>query len=368
MDIYTPNPDPSKILYIKWSDIKNIKTLEGYKALRLKEAAEIIKDRTVVDNVLNKIIGKDSIERLDINTYPSDNDFLSDLDIIKHFPNLKDIAVMGDIETLRGIENSKIAVVDITSLGPKSRDFQSLANSNVRSLILLFVNKKDFKAVEGCKALEHLTIGKCPSPNFEDWQHTKLSFIKFWHYCKFKNLKDMYHIKTLKEVSIGACLQFEELLGDNSNIENLTVDGSRKFKVETLKTCPNLKSLLIGKGIMPGKEHLPKLENLKFLTLNELDFNIADLEIYSKLEELSIWKGRAINLSELPYLPFIKRLALSKMKINFDTYDLKSKMPNLEELILGTIKKADTANLIESNPNVKIVNLSKVIKMWFGNL
>ena len=86
------------------------------------------------------------------------------------------------------------------------------------------------------------------------------------------------------------------------------------------------------------------------------------------MEALSILKGRAINLSELPYPPFIRELTLDKVKINFDTYDLKSKMPNLQKLTLGTIKKADTANLIESNPNVKIVNMSKVIKMRFGNL
>ena len=183
-------------------------------------------------------------------------------------------------------------------------------NERSPQLNLEYEKKEDFDAIAKCTSLEHLTLARCPNPDFYEWRNLPIRYIKFWNYCKINELKDMIYLKPLTTVMVGACRKFERFSGDNSNIKDVTVDGCRLFDINSLTTLPNV-------------------ENVSIISC-----------------------AKEIAISELPNHPTITKLELSGCKLIFDTYNFKEKMPNLKKLWLSNTNTPEsTRELIRQANN-----------------
>lgn len=279
-----------------------------------------------IENYIKQMEFKEQVKTLSI----SYGTVLENLEILKYFSNLERFIVMSHtISSFKGLENfSKGKFLLIETGKDKKRSLTSLSSNLTLEVINLeFGNWGDYEAISKCTSLESIAIGNGPAPDFKTWSRVPLKFIKFWDYCKFTELKDMNYLPELQEVMIGACRKFECFKGDNSNIKKLIIDGSKRFDIKSLETCPSLEKLNI-LGSIP-----------------------------------------LISLDDFPVLKHLKTMELVDIKIDFGKFELEKKMPNLEMIYFTKGTKDEIINLSKNNENILVCKSNgkgyiKGIKMY----
>ena len=257
---------------------------------------------------IKSIDGRDKIKNLTIRYHSH----LRNVEIIKLFPNLQSLSIYGHrIESLDGLEWFKGGSITIET-GNCKRNIEKLSTVPIKGLFLEFGRKEDYDTIKQCTSLNHLTISKCPDPDFYEWKSIPLEYLKFWNYCKITELRDMSQINTLTRVMVGACRKFNRVTGDNSSVKEFTVDGSRLFDIHSVTSLPNAEYI----GILDG--------------------------------------SREISFSELPEHLTVNELKLWFKKVHIDMFDIKKKMPMLKKLDIAKTTKDQRRLLSEANPDIEI--------------
>lgn len=283
--------------------LSNIKSIEinGYDS-------DTFQNEKIVDYII-QLENKDKIRKLNI-AYGT---VLENLEILKYFSNIEDLIIRSDtILSFDGLEHFKKGEFLLVETGKNSkRSFGELSSKyTLKRIDMEFGNLGDYEAISNCSSLDSLILSRAPAPTFKAWSNVPLKYLKFWDYCKFKELEDMAYLSNLSEVMIGACQKFERFKGDNSNIKELYITGSKYFDITSLQTCSSLEKLYIESSIP------------------------------------------LISLDDLPTLNNLEEMSIDNIKIDFGNYELEGKMPSLKNIYLGKGKKDDIIKLSKNNKNI----------------
>lgn len=287
---------------------------EQYHWLEISNPLNLKVDVEALTDHLQHVEGINRITTLTINY----NSSLTDLRVLRAFPNLKNLFVYGyQIKTFDGIEWFRnVEFIYIDTDRNRRRDISKISQTKVERIDLFVTRKEDLTAIARCRELQSIDIYRSMEPNFEEWGNMPAEKMSFKS-CKFKELGNLSWLPNLKELDVLGCRSLERFKGDNSNIKRLVVETCNKLDLSTLKTFDGVEVLIVNSCT------------------------------------------KSLNLTEIGGLNNVRSIDfLSCENVKVDLINLKEYFPNIESLYISGMKKEFGKQLKELNPDVKIKSYS----------
>lgn len=312
MEIYMDKDEALGKITIDEAEINLLKRIDsGYDTIEIiNETGQII-DGNMIADYFRQIPGINKIISLEI----SYNSNLEDLMVIKGFPNLKSIDISGHkIKTLDGLEYFRNGCnLYINTEKNSYRNITNISQAPITKLTLWYEKKEDFDAIGTSTTIKNLELGSSPQPPFDKWRNLPIEYLKLSG-GKFKEFGDTTLTKHLIKIFLINCRLLERLVGDNSRVVWMVIDGCTRLDISTIKSFNNLKTLWILK--------------------NQIE---VPLSVFGALRNL-------------------ESLKLVKCNLNIDILNLREAIPNLKELHIMNLKKEQLLELRRLNPEVVITN------------
>lgn len=247
---------------------------------------------------------------------------LNDLKIVRAFPNLRSIAVYGyKIASLDGLEwfQQGEYIKISTESQNRRRGIAQISEAPIKRMSLQLARPEDLDAISECLTLNSLELFRSMELDFSKWIRVPLETLNLKQ-GKFKELRDMSKVGSLRNLMVLGCRNLEQFSGDNSQIVWMLVDGSKKLDLRSVQT----------------------FQGLEGLTVNG--------------------NSCEIPISEIGELRQLKGLNLIDCKVHLDTINLKHQFPSLKELHISQMKEEQVLELSQHNPNVLVTGKIFMVK------
>jgi hypothetical protein len=238
---------------------------------------------------------------------------LTDLNVIKAFPNLRNIRVYGyKIKSLDGLEWFQQGdFIDICMETNRKRRIDKISRAHITRMSLHYARPEDLDDIADCLTLNSLELYQSQDLDFAKWKRMNLETILLKR-GKFEEIANTVDIPCLKSIYVLGFRSLERFAGDNSRITRLLVDNCKKLDLQTIQTFKGIKVLIV----------------------NSCPNDIA--------------------LTEIGQLEHQESIDLINCNVNVDTLTLNHHFPKIKELHISNMKKEQAIELSQANPDVLI--------------
>ncbi|CAB1055658.1 hypothetical protein D1BOALGB6SA_391 [Olavius sp. associated proteobacterium Delta 1] len=235
---------------------------------------------------------------------------VKDLLFLENMPNLEYLIIHGKhIENLTGIDGSeKLDFLEIDTVKNKRRNIEALSQTRIASLKLKFAKSQDLEVLNHCPSIKDLEIIGCAD---FDPELIKEMNIERLDIVRAKNIKlsNFNKLRKLTKLHIAHCNKLSRFENNNENISFLIVQTCNSLDLETIRSFPNLETLLISSCKKPFS--MGFINSIK--PLNKLTIEYCKLEI-----PLIDYKIELKNFDHIFITPAKKELLKKLSQLNKD--------------------------------------------------
>ena len=227
----------------------------------------------------------------------------SDLSFLNHLTNLKEIKIWRceNLKSINGLTLTNTILLDIRDCD-KLRSLSDLKFESKIKTISLSLNSID----SGLDKLSRLTYCKKMSlflnddndisfiENLEELEELEISS------CNFSSLNDLKALKKLKKLSVNGNLTSLPDLGDNTELNELSINAPHLSEIKGISGCINIKKIALKNvKILRTVSHFPKLKivDITFygsIGMENLDFlENTQIITYYSVDDFYVSKSRS---------------------------------------------------------------------------
>ncbi|NOU71801.1 hypothetical protein GC098_10275 [Paenibacillus sp. LMG 31458] len=292
-------------LKVEESNFRDLKRIElDYDSIEFTNRLGIEVDSTELSDFMGNVEGIGQIETLSINFSSQ----LKDLEVVRAFPNLRNIAVYGyqitSLDGMGGFQQGEYIKISTESKNRRRRIAQ-ISQAPIKRMSLQFARPEDLDAIGECVTLNSLDLFRSMDLDFSKWKRVPLESLGLMQ-GKFKELGNTAQVESLSNMRVLGCRNLEWFTGDNSRITRMVIEGCKKLDLRTLQSFQNIEALIVnGNSNKVALNEIGELKQLKSLWLIDcnVQVDISNLKHqFSRLEELQISNMKNEQVLELSQL------------------------------------------------------------------